>query len=828
MLLDFSVDWQWIVGSTDVSPFVETWELAREQPDISTPAWWRGKLVLRPVVGRNLNLDPLTNSLWRQGTNCSLNVGGSLVFTGSILLVYYDDWSTAPRLELEVGDVLAAKNHRQVIPFGKYNALSLLQTLGIPGIAPAGDRVEISTDLTSPVKVLQELTWVTWLKQGGLPATLFTRPNGQVSYASPQLEIALERTLEQVADFTRQRPALEIPGSVIASASLTYFVQPPPLRGVTGDAQAALVTKQGNVIKVTYLDFLGRVIKEESYKDRQLNGYTIYEYYADSRQYEIIKQAFIRVDRPFRPPALLLFEYTKEIGERVGYQWIATSDSDLVIYGQIEAQKKTFVYWPDWRLFPIPEDRIGYYGIFLVYIVEEYSISGRRLPSWLQQIYNLVTENPYILRLITRARGTTQDTDTIQAAATLSPAISEIVPNQAIQFPDWVKQFWDPPKPERATDVLSEGVEVVGFTGPPVYLTVPWLSVIVEDDPESRELRQNIENLRQEIKQALRAAASWMAIEIAGRAFARRIKMPVPSEWLSNPQPWMLARIGNEVFWLVGEVLRGTNQGVEFEATGILAGRPNTIPPGEFPPGMIPPTDLPPSEGQSGLFPPGTIPSFTPLVTVTTTRFPKVGIGCVMQVSEVLTVPGDPWLGMAALLEHEVLGAVTLTMVGIGVSGEDSAGGIGFAVDVFQEIADEDNGEGLTLEAEDGIIYSGFIVYDADASSCYAVQGDYPSIDVIVDSTSLNWTRPLRLRVVYKTTSEGQLYVFVLRQGSGYFLGSFDTSPTTVYTTAELVIPESEEPFDGIGIDGPFGTWIDAIQLAPATGDWPPLNPCED
>jgi len=122
MLLDFSVDWRWVIDDTDVSPFVETWELAREQPDMGTPAWWRGKLVLRPVVGRDLNLDPLTNSLWKQGTSCSLTVAGSLVFTGSILLAYYEDWSTAPRLELEVGDVLAAKNHRQVIPFGEYEA----------------------------------------------------------------------------------------------------------------------------------------------------------------------------------------------------------------------------------------------------------------------------------------------------------------------------------------------------------------------------------------------------------------------------------------------------------------------------------------------------------------------------------------------------------------------------------------------------------------------------------------------------------------------------------------------------------------------------------
>jgi len=810
MLLNFSVDWRWIIGDTDVSPYVETWELAREQPDMSTPAWWRGRLVLRPVVGGNLSLDPLTNSLWSQGTSCSLTVGGFLVFTGSILLAYYDDWSTEPRLELEVGDVLAAKNHRQVIPFGKYDAQSLLRTLGIPGLAPAGDKVEISTDLTSPVKVLQELTWVTWLKVMGRPATLFTFPPGQVSYVSPQIEITLTRTLEEVADFTRQRPALEIPGSVIASASLTYLVEPPPLNGATGNPKIVIVTEEGSAIKTTYLDFLGRVVREEIYKNGTLDGYTIYEYSVDRRRYEIIKKVFVRVEIP-RFSTYLLYEYTKEEGERVNFQWFEAVDSDFVVYGQVEAQKKTSVYWPDWRLFPLPENRIGYYGIFLVYLVEEYSVLGRKVPKWLQQIYNLVPETPNILRLITRAKGTTQDTDTISEAATLSPTVSEIISNQEVQFPDWVKQFWDPPKPERVTDTLSEEMEVVGFTGPPAYLTVPWLSVT----PEGSE--QQIEILRQSIRYALRAAVSWMAFEIAGRAFARRIKMPPPAEWLANPRPWTLARIGDEVLWLVGETLRGTIQGVEFEATGILAGRPSTIPPGEFPP--------------------GTIPSFVPLITVVPTRFPQVGIGCVMQAGEAVFIPGDPWLGMAVEIEHAVSAPEGLA-VGIGWM-EIPAAGLGLTVDAAYEITgneDEDSGEaeGITLEAEGGSdIYNGTIVYDQDASSCYAVetQGFYFHIEFYEDSTSLTWARPLRIRVIYKAIGEGSIIVTTAQEDELYYVGHSTLSETTGYSTLEFVVPADAEPFDRIviGMQVDTGTlYLDAIQLAPATGDWPPLNPCED
>jgi len=822
MLLDFSIDWRWVIGDTDVSPFVETWELAREQPDMGTPAWWRGKLVLRPVVGRDLNLDPLTNSLWKQGTSCSLTVAGSLVFTGSILLAYYEDWSTAPRLELEVGDALAAKNHRQVIPFGEYEAQSLLAMLGISGVVPAGDAVEISTDLTSPVKVVQELTWVTWLKRRGLPATLFTRPDGQVDYVSPQAEISLTRTLEQVADFTRQRPALEIPGSVVASASLTYYVQPPtPVNEDASDEKTVLVSRENDVIKVSYLDSFGRITKEEAYRNGVLDGFVKYRYHVGRNWYEIIKEIFIRVPDPYQPyiSRYPVFEYTREIGKEFAWKRISVGDSDVSVYGQVVAQKQVFIYWPDWRFFPVLESRWS----FLAYLIEEYSILGRAIPRGVSLLYNLVADTYTLLRMVTRAKGTTQDTDTLFEAITLLPTVSEIILNQQLQFPGWVKQFWDPPKIERVTDTLSEEMEVVGFTGPPVYLTVPWLSVTVDEQLSSKGFQQKISNLRQNIQYALQSAATWMAIEIAGRAFARRIKMPVPTEWLGDPRPWTLARIGNEVFWLVGETLRGTNQGVEFEATGILAGRPSTIPPGEFPP--------------------GTIPSFVPLITVVPTRFPQVGIGCVMQAGEAVFIPGDPWLGMAVEIEYSVSAPVdTSAIVGIGV-GELTEAWLGMASDATHEIEgnedDEDDSgsetEGLTLEAENGEISGGaaVIVYDTDASSCYAVEAEnsYFTVDLSVDSTSLDWERPLRIRVIYKAEDEGEIYVYTIRGEESPSVGYWTVSATTGYVSMDLIIPAEAEPFDGIRVEVneyPGKIRIDAIQLAPATGDWPPLNPCSN
>jgi len=906
MLLDFSVDWRWTIGGTDVSPHVETWELAREQPDMGTPAWWRGKLVLRPVVGRNLNLDPLANSLWRQGTSCSLTVAGYQVFTGSILLAYYDDWSTAPRLELEVGDILAAKNHRQVIPFGEYNALSLLQTLRIPGLAPAGKKLEINTDLTSPVKVLQELTWVIWLKERGVPATLFTRSNGQVSYDSPQVFVSITRTLEQVADFTRQRPALEIPGSVIASASLNYLVPLPELtseeteeeideeteerddeeteegdneetdretdrgadRGIVRGTSArgtVLISKQGETIKITYLDSLGRPTREEIYNsnNNKPEGFAVYQYSSSGMSYKVVKKAYIWDDSL----GFLPYEHMTEEGKikerRISTGFLRGPGMRFLRRKRVVAQKKITVYWPEYRIFSsLPRNRTG---LCLAYLIEEYQISQTRFSRFFP---------PHLVRLTTRAKGTTQDSDTLEEAKTLFPTLTEIIPNQEIQFPSWAKppekeeppeveqppqteeppeerppeeelpeeespQTEKPPKFERVTDVVSEEVVVEGFTGPPVYVNIPWLSITVNEQLGSRDLEQRIESLRQELRRTLRAAARWMATEIVGRAFARRIKMPPSSEWLGNPRPWTLAQIGNEVFWLVGETLRGTDQGVEFEATGILAGRPNTIPPGEFPPGMFPPGTLPPDTSSSGLFPPGTIPSFIPLITVAPTRFPKVGIGCVMEVGEVVTVPGDPWLGMAVEIGYEVSEPVnTSAMVGIGV-GELTEAWLGLAADATYEVEggeddeddEDDSGDevgGLTLEAEDGVIYGGSIIYDTEASSCYAVGGEPPSIDFIVDSTSINWARPLRLRVVYKATEEGEIYVYVLRQGLGFLLVTFLVFPTTGYDAVNFAIPVSEEPFEGIGVDATSGIRLDAIQLAPATGDWPPLNPCPD
>jgi hypothetical protein len=388
-----------------------------------------------------------------------------------------------------------------------------------------------------------------------------------------------------------------------------------------------------------------------------------------------------------------------------------------------------------------------------------------------------------------------------------------------------------PPKFERITDTLSEEVEIEGFTGPPVYVNVPWLSVTV-DEQSGRELEYVIEEQRQRIRRALRAAATWMATEIAGRAFARRVKMPVPREWLGDPRPWTLAKIGNEVLWLVGEVLRGINQGVEFEATGILAGRPSTIP------------DLP--DG---------IP-FIPLVSVAPTRSPQVGIGCVMRVGEMATVQGDPRLGMAVAIGHAVSAPAASVRVGIGVGEEEgflrpSVGvgrmeipeaWLGFAADATYEVEgdeDEDDDEddsggeaqGLTLEAEDGVIQGAVVVYDADASSCYAVTTEdiYYDVYFSIDSTSLEWERPLRLRIIYKSAGFGMIDVYVRREGDYYYVGSFEASETFGYIAEELVIPTSLEPFEEIAINIEKRSdelLLDAIQLAPATGDWPPLNPC--
>jgi hypothetical protein len=209
-----------------------------------------------------------------------------------------------------------------------------------------------------------------------------------------------------------------------------------------------------------------------------------------------------------------------------------------------------------------------------------------------------------------------------------------------------------------------------------------------------------------------------------------------------------------------------------------------------------------------------------------------------MQAGKAVFIPGDPWLGMAVEIEHAVSAPEGLA-VGIGWM-EIPAAGLGLAADATYEITgdeEEDDGEaeGLTLEAEDGEISGGaaVIVYDADASSCYAVEAEnsYFTVDLSVDSTSLDWERPLRIRVIYKAEDEGEIYVYTIRGEESPDVGYWTVSATTGYVDMDFIIPAWAEPFDGIRVEVveyPGKIRIDAIQLAPATGDWPPLNPCED
>jgi hypothetical protein len=223
-----------------------------------------------------------------------------------------------------------------------------------------------------------------------------------------------------------------------------------------------------------------------------------------------------------------------------------------------------------------------------------------------------------------------------------------------------------------------------------------------------------------------------------------------------------------------------------------------------------------------------------------------------MKTSEVSIIPGDPWLGMAVEIEHAVSAPAASVIIGIGVSEADgshpgvgagwlgiSEAWLGLAADATYEITgeEEEEAEGLTLEAEDGVINNGDVVYDAEASSCYAVTSEFGSCAVkfSVLSENLDWERPLRLRLVYKATRNGGIRVYSILEGSYEEIDYFDVSPTTGYVTRELVIPSWVEPFDELSISawiGYSGEWgeilLDAIQLAPADGDWPPLNPCSN
>ena len=186
-----------------------------------------------------------------------------------------------------------------------------------------------------------------------------------------------------------------------------------------------------------------------------------------------------------------------------------------------------------------------------------------------------------------------------------------------------------------------------------------------------------------------------------------------------------------------------------------------------------------------------------------------------MRTSEVLVIPGDPRIGVGWLGIPEAW--------------------LGFAADATggEDEDDDSEAQGLTLEAEDGEIDYGALFYDSSASSCYAVGSEeeefYFGIYFDVDSTSLTGDRPLRVRVIYKSTGNAEISVTTFHDGNESSFTLFQVSATIGYTAEEIAIPVSAEPFERIGI-GVYRysseVYIDAIQLAPATGDWPPLNPC--
>ena len=211
-----------------------------------------------------------------------------------------------------------------------------------------------------------------------------------------------------------------------------------------------------------------------------------------------------------------------------------------------------------------------------------------------------------------------------------------------------------------------------------------------------------------------------------------------------------------------------------------------------------------------------------------------------MSAGEVIAYPGDPWLGMAVEIEYAVSAPTASVIIGIGM-GEPTEAWLGMASDATYEITGEEEGggeaQGLTLEAEDGVINNGDVVYDAEASSCYAVTSEFGSyaVNFSVLSENLDWERPLRLRLVYKATGNGGISVYSILAGRYREIDYFDVSPTTGYVTRELVIPSWAEPFDELSISAWIAyseEWgeilLDAIQLAPADGNWPPLNPCSN
>ena len=747
-MLDLTREWRWWVGGTEVTAAVDTWELAREQPDLDTPAYWRGKVVLVRPVGSTLVLDPLSNPQWRQGSEARLELDGSLVFTGQVLLAYYNDWVEVPRLELEVGDLLAVNNRRRVIPLAQHSPQSLL---GLPG-APTSPTVEITTDLDSPVRIAQQLTWV-----GDPPTTLYTRSDGTVSVARPETSPTFSRQVTDVLDATRVRPALEIPGSVVASASMRFSL-----------AEAESVTTTERVLfelderqrTVTVLDGLGRPVRREIQTQQGLTiSQTLWTYSIDSPGvYTVGTYTWALVGGQMR--------FWERESERIEI----LSSSTFVALGwpaagsvQSEALRTKRVYWPLWRLgVRISGDEQ------LVYQETEFFF---KLPG---------SGEGHVFRSVARARGTLEEGLPIDEAVRLVTVSSEIKPG------NYVPPAWARPAQQGARVVpVSATAEVVGGDGPPLHVSLPWLT-----DPTTAQ-------------STLEKHARWVATEVAGRVYARRMVMPVPSEWLSDPRPWRMLRFEltpPEAMWLVGERLSADRTGVRFEALGVLAS----------PPGQIP-------EGAG-------IPS---LLSFVQRGRPSIGIGVMGGPVEILAL--ETSVGSGA--EGSVNVTENTLAVGIGADADPGAVAVGHGVEGTTSITGGGGGGGgegnyLVLQAEDADSNDGDIISDNEASGCQAVTLD-PSKGLSWGGFTYSSSSTVWLRIRYR---DGGGTVDLYYGYSGEYVVTLSVPPSPDYTAFDIPLESTTITYCGLYIidGGPFT--IDAVMLVDqdtldSTG-WPDFPPC--
>jgi hypothetical protein len=561
-------DFQLIVGSTDISDLVVSGSLGREQPDQETPAYWRGQVTLAGVViGSSLDLDPRTNPLWLRYANTVIlriaDSNGTLRDVARLLisLATYDDWPTAKFLDLELVDNLGRESFSRSFDFGTYSARSILQQLGIPvGLSVPGRLAPIDSGFDNPIGLAQSLAWSSGLLDGGDPYILHTDAAGDVQAIRKGSLTTFRRGDREVLSFSQFPPSEEIASQVITSSTWRYTEEVPaeeintnPIIEIEQDGGGKIISRQTTRFNNdgTLRSELSEILESEIYPDGSnflRNSLEItYSYSYDTQDRLTRKSTFTRIPR-------------YAIDEDAQSPSSLTDGSEIIEsyrYSDDRVSQVVTTSLPQGIILPGSQNPFSFR-----FAAQEVTTVWRKVGSaWSQSIR--------VQRMRALSDATLSGPFLRQVASTQSISPSSPPPPPQIR-----------PRPLSAQRTIVEET-VQGSCEVAVLGQIPATritNVTLQLGIGENELSAPVEETRELVQGSLNRAACYIADEIAGRAYARRIEMPLPDEWLLNPRPLIRVDIRDERHHIYGETITWGSGTTRFEAIGVLVGKVATVP----------------------------------------------------------------------------------------------------------------------------------------------------------------------------------------------------------------------------------------------------------